>query len=912
MTPGPGQDAADGTQGAVCHEDLEARVARTLRERPGPGHLLRTTDTWLYLRPPALDLPPHGWKLHVSSSVAGFTALVETLLPVLLDAECSFKLARSHDVLTRLNNGYSSPATVGKAFTVYGETGRIHELGLRLAGLLRGRPGPRVLSDRAVAPDAPVYYRYGPFTSHWSADAHARLITVIHGPDPGDEEFGSLATMRYRQPSWAVDPFTGVRGSAQDNGEDPTPSGPQYLGGHYRLLEGVLQSGRGNVFRALDERDGSRVIVKQARALVDETDASGDARLRVRNERRVLQALAGVAGVSRFLDHFRHGADEFLVTDDAGPYNLAQDITHHGRYRPGDGPRSLERLAGSMARVLLDVHAHGVIMRDLTPRNVVVDGSAVTLIDFGLAALEGVHLPGGTPGYAPARQRRHGEPSEADDLFGLGMTLLYAESNVNPLTLGDDLGQPAERALQSLRLRYGARPTGVMGAIADLLGPEDVAREAARALAAGEIGTRPCARKVLPAAPEITDELVAEICDGLLTDLLDQSHRGMIAQPSRSIAHDACVYSGAAGSGLELLHHLDGARRDEVRTRLDELARFAVRAADEMALPHGYLAGRTGVDVFLARAAAAGVGPGDAYQGPAMPDGDWTPEGIDLMVGAAGVGVGHLVLHELDGRTDQAQGRDHSQGQGQDHGQGQYSLGLTHLDVAHRCARAILDGTATGRTEADDALPAQAAVETSAGRAHGLAGTTDFLLYYIERTRDPEATALTADWARLLSKRTESLLERLQTPYSAPIAVSWCQGMAGISQTLMHAADVLADPEFDALARRVGDACVAFLPHVSVAAQCCGYTGVGNMLIDLAARTNEERYLHAAERAATLMLLRSAGSPSRPLFVADAPEDGSASWAFGNAGILAFFRRLAARGGPWSLPMPSEPRPAAR
>jgi serine/threonine protein kinase len=873
--PGPAAARAD-------REDFEDRILRALRGRPGPGHLLRGTDTWLYLRPTELELPPHGWKLHVSSSIAGYTALVETLLPELLDAECSFKFARSHEVLTRLNNGYSSPATVGKAFTVYGETAQIRELGLRLAELLRGRPGPRVLSDRPVAPGAPVYYRYGPFTSHWGVDAHARLVTVIHGPDPGDEEFGSLATMRYRQPSWALDPFTGRRGTAQDEGEDPAPAGPQHLGGHFRLVEGLLEAGRGNVYRAVDERDGSRVIVKQARALVDETDASGDARLRLRNERRVLRALAGVPGVSRFVDHFRHGADEFLVTDDAGPYNLAQDVTHHGRYAPGGGPRSLERLARSLATVLLDVHAHGVIMRDLTPRNIVVDGDAVTLIDFGLADFEGLHLPGGTPGYAPARQRLHGEPSVRDDLFGLGMTLLYAESNVNPLTLGADLELPAERALQSLRLRYGARPTGVIGAIVDLLGSDEAAApEAARLLAAGRIEARPAARPELPAVPELTGALIEEICDSLLAELLDQSYRGMTATPTRSIAHDACIYSGAAGSGLELLRHLDGPRSDEVRVRLGELARFAVRAARELRLPPGYLSGRTGVDVFLGRAAAAGIDVGDEYQGPEIPDEDWTPEGIDLMAGAAGVGVGHLVLHELDGRAE-------------------------HLDVARRCARAILDGTATGRTEADDALPAQAAVETSAGRAHGLAGTVEFLLYYADLTREAEMTAQAADWARLLFKRTESLLERLQTPYSAPIAVSWCQGLAGIDQTLMHVADVLADPEFDALAGRVGDACLRFLPHVNVAAQCCGFTGVGNMLIDLAGRTGGERHRDSGRRAASLMLLRSAGTASRPLFVADEPAEGSASWAFGNAGILAFFRRLGAHGGPWSLPMPGE------
>lgn len=79
------------------------------------------------------------------------------------------------------------------------------------------------------------------------------------------------------------------------------------------------------------------------------------------------------------------------------------------------------------------------------------------------------------------------------------------------------------------------------------------------------------------------------------------------------------------------------------------------------------------------------------------------------------------------------------------------------------------------------------------------------------------------------------------------------------------------------------------------------------MLIYLALRAeHEERYWEAALHPASLMLLRSAGTPGRPLFVADEPEDGSASWAIGNAGILAFFRRLGARGGPQSLLMPGQ------
>jgi len=659
----------------------------------------------------------------------------------------------------------------------------------------------------------------------------------------------------------------------------------QHVGGHFRLVKGVFESGRGNVYRAVDERDGTGVIVKQARALVDETDASGDVRLRVRNERRVLQALAGLDGIAHFVDHFRHGPDEFLVTADAGPYNLSQDITLNGRYAPAGSPaaargaRSLDLLAQRLARVLLAVHDRGVIMRDLTPRNVVVAEDRVALIDFGLAHYRDLHLPGATPGYAPARQFRVEPPSDVDDLFGLGMTLLYAESNVNPVTLGDDLERPAEQALAYLHRRHGSQPTGVMGAIRDLLCLDERARAAVRRLAAGGLGAE-AAGAPQPLAETGRDALpLPEIQDSLLHDLLDQSYRSITAPPSSSIAHDASIYNGAAGAGLELLHHLD---RPGVRERIGQLARFAVRVTEEMRLPHGYLAGRTGVDVFLAAASAAGIDIGDDYAGPALPRPDWKPVGADLMIGAAGVGLGHLILRDLGG-------------------------GPEHLEVADRCARAICDGTVAGRTEEDDGLPPQAAVETSAGRAHGLAGTVEFLLYYAERVRDDEVLAALANRAELLRKRAESLLDRLLTPYSAPIAVSWCQGMAGINQTLLHAANVLAEPEFAALARRIAGACVRFLPHVSVTAQCCGLAGIGNTLIDVAVLDGGERSWAAASDAASFLLLRGAGTPARPLLVADSPEDGSASWAFGNAGILAFFRRLGDRGGAWSLPMPASP-----
>lgn len=858
--------------------EVEDRVERALRAYHGsspdrPQYRLRHDPVWLVLTPAGAELPEHGWKLHVSARAATFPDLVDRLVPFLLREGCQFKLARSRRVLTRLNNGYSSPATVGKAVTIYPDQQRVRALGFRLAELLRGEEGPRVLSDRAVDDNAPVYYRFGPFARSWNTDERGRLITVIKGPK--GEEFGALATMRYRQPSWAIDPFTGQRGD-DEAGQPAAGADSVVLGGHFRVLSGLYESGRGNVYRAIDERTGETVVVKQARAHVDEHDAAGDVRLRLRNERRVLQAIDGLPGVPRFIDHFRHGADEFLVTSDAGPRNLDEDVISRGRYVP-EGERDLARLGADLARILLGLHGRGVIVRDLTARNVVVDDGRAQLIDFGLAAYDGVHVPGGTPGYAPARQRRHEPPRDTDDLHALGMTLYYAEGGLHPVTTGDDLDVPRQRALATIRLRYGDRPDGVMGIVADLLDDDaEVARDALRRLAADDPSSSTPAVRVLPAPPRLTPDLAAEISHNLLADLLDQTWRTVSAPRNLSIAHDASVYSGAAGVGLELLEHLD---QPGVADCLRELLPFTVRAMKHVALPHGLMVGSTGVDIFVQLARSKGFDAGPEYDGPELPDRDWKPESDDIIVGAAGIGLGQVLLHRITGDP-------------------------AHLAVARRLAESVIDHPVHRAAIDTDPLPPQAAVEPSAGRAHGLGGVTELLLCVGAQLRDDDLLDCGAERAAVLARRAQSLAERIQTPLSASLAVSWCQGLAGITQTLLYAADVLGDAKFLDQARLLGDVSTSFLPRISVVSQCCGTAGVGNMLIDLALHDDDAWYWDAATAAGVQMLLRGAGTREHPLFVEDDPDQNSASWAFGVAGILGYFRRISRREGTVGIPLP--------
>jgi len=369
---------------------------------------------WTYVRRNE-RLPDHGWKLHVSTRAATLADLAATLVPHLLAEGHSFKLAAGSDVLAEMNQGFDVPATVGKAFTIYPAPDRVTELGRTLADLLRGHVGPRILSDRQVDPEAPVYYRYGPFVHRWHRGARGVLEVLIPGPD--GQHFEALADLQYRQPDWVTDPF--------QDGAAAAPDG--LIGGRYRVERGIHRAASGNVFRGQDVTTGRRVIIKQARPYVGESDDGSDARTRLRNERRVLAALDGQDGVPRLLDHVAHGADEFLVTTDLGDTNLHLRIATRGSLlRAGQPmPRTVADMAQRLAATVRALHARDVVMRDITPRNVVLDGDRPGLVDFGISALGGLHPGGGTHGFAPSRQMSGAPAHPADDAHTLGMTLAY-------------------------------------------------------------------------------------------------------------------------------------------------------------------------------------------------------------------------------------------------------------------------------------------------------------------------------------------------------------------------------------------------------------------------------------------------------------------------------------------------------
>ncbi|NMO35009.1 serine/threonine protein kinase [Streptomyces sp. GMY01] len=855
------------------------------------GRTAWSDDTWSYLNDPRMPAMEHGWKLHVSARPGDLDTVTGLVLPVLSRYVCHAKFARDPETLRRLNSGTVSAGAVGKAITVYPLPGTVVEVARDLAAVLRDREGPRVVSDRRVDPRAPVYYRYGPFTGDYRTGRSGRLESVMTAPD--GRVFDGLAVGRYRCPPWAEDPFETA------SGPGTAPSAPGLGGGRYTVTAGIARAAHGNVYRALDTTLGRPVVVKQARAFVGEDESGTDARHRLRNEHTVLTALDGVPGVPRALDYFAHRSDEYLVMSGCGDRNLRREILRNGPYqddgaRPG---RALSVLAVRLLRVLDAIHGRNVVVRDLKPDNVVLDASGpghCHVIDFGISECAGAGPGGATPGYSEPVLRAAGPAAPADDHYALGATLFFAATGMDPVIVDTDHEVNRDRTLACLSWALPGRAhREIRSTITGLLSFEAAVRTAAAdRLRTGTAGAarRPARRTTHPRVDrDLLDEIIehtTDFCAGEAEAIVDPVRAAQLNVPT-----SVDVYGGSSGLGLELLHH---AHRPRVRAAVTGLARWT--AEQSRNLPPGLYTGRTGVQLFLAEAeaeAGSGEGPGEApgtdadgrSAHPDLPDRgpDGGPPEADLIAGVAGVGLGRVLLARHALRSGHRQAADR------------------HLAVAADCDRMLASGAARLTPAGSDTAGSAALRE---GVAHGEAGVVGFLLehsFLLDHdgaTGAAEAAGRAEKAAARLAAVTPDIIAAAAEPGATRRYGSWCRGLAGIGTVLVRAAERLDEPRYLHLAQRAARACAALAPRMPLVTQCCGLAGVGDLMVDVAEASASEEFRDAAETVALLILSRSGGTWSRPVFPDAGLARSSATWAGGSAGVLAFFRRLRDRGGP--------------
>ncbi|WP_037675914.1 serine/threonine-protein kinase [Streptomyces griseus] len=194
----------------------------------------------------------------------------------------------------------------------------------------------------------------------------------------------------------------------------------------------------GRVWRAVDEMLDRLVAVKEMR--IDGLDAEDT---RTRRERALREARATARidhpNVVRVYDVVDEGERLWIVMELIHGRSLERIMAEDGPL----GPLEAARTGLELIAALREVHAGGVLHRDIKPGNVLVEGTGrrrVVLTDFGIAAIEDttaltmVGMLVGSPDYmAPERVsgRPQGPPS---DLWSLGATLCASLAGHSPFS----------------------------------------------------------------------------------------------------------------------------------------------------------------------------------------------------------------------------------------------------------------------------------------------------------------------------------------------------------------------------------------------------------------------------------------------------------------------------------------------
>jgi serine/threonine protein kinase len=144
-----------------------------------------------------------------------------------------------------------------------------------------------------------------------------------------------------------------------------------------------------------------------------------------------------------------------------------------------------------MAAGLAAIHAAGILHGDIKPNNIMLDGAGLDvrlcITDFGLArvftgetSLSGDELAAGTPDYMAPEVHRGLDPSQASDLFALGVVLHQVFTGEKPFQTPDKSAVVVSPQLNTSRI-----PSFCVKLVTECLDPDPQRRSQAFARALG-------------------------------------------------------------------------------------------------------------------------------------------------------------------------------------------------------------------------------------------------------------------------------------------------------------------------------------------------------------------------------------------------------------------------------------------
>ncbi|WP_187366115.1 protein kinase domain-containing protein [Trebonia kvetii] len=215
-------------------------------------------------------------------------------------------------------------------------------------------------------------------------------------------------------------------------------AGTTVLGGRYKLLAVLGTGGMATVWRARDEMLSRDVAVK---VLNPQHAADAEFLDRFEGEARHAAAVSHPRLVTVF-DCGVESGTPFIVMELVAGRTLRQVLDEAGMLPPG---RAVA-IAAAVCEGLEAAHAAGLVHRDITPANIVLNGGEVKVLDFGIARADGTRAATaagtvlGTVAYLSPEQASGRPADPRSDLYSLGCVLFEMLTGRPPFTADSAVG----------------------------------------------------------------------------------------------------------------------------------------------------------------------------------------------------------------------------------------------------------------------------------------------------------------------------------------------------------------------------------------------------------------------------------------------------------------------------------------
>lgn len=379
-----------------------------------------------------------GWIIHLSVVISQVDELLKKIIPYLLKKKVSFKIPIDRETVTNLLHGLLGISQMGKIICIYPETDEAaYIIAKELVILTEAFKGPAILTDIQLGNI--VYTRYGSFNPILVTNQEKKEEKYIYDTEGKlIKDDRPIPFIMLKGVSW---PF---RDLAQ-----PVPQGiKKILKNVYKPISLLKFDLRGSVYDGLYLKSIFKVIkcvIKEGNLNMVSDEYGRDIYDRLIWQKHLHDELSRDIPVPKIFDLFVEGNKSYLVMEFINGKSLYGTISEFNysisplHQLSGIRINALIDLLISIGNIINNLHRKGIVHRDITPGNFLIDKTGkIFLIDIELAYSINLNKPIppfelGTPGFISPEQQAVQIPTLKEDIYGFGALLVAVFTGLSPV-----------------------------------------------------------------------------------------------------------------------------------------------------------------------------------------------------------------------------------------------------------------------------------------------------------------------------------------------------------------------------------------------------------------------------------------------------------------------------------------------